>query len=357
MRSNLDGLTINHLSTILEAAARMDIVRAGIILVVDDGNRLLGTVTDGDVRRAHLANMGFEQPITAVLDQKSDSPYAKPITAYVGTDKSTLLGILRQHRIRHLPILDEFERLVGMVTLDQFIPHEPIGLQALVMAGGLGSRMRPLTDALPKPMLPVGDKPLMEIIVHQLQIAGIERINVAVHHASEQIIQHFGDGSDFGVSINYVTEGQPLGTAGALGLMELPNETTLVINGDILTRVDFRAMLEFHREYRADMTAAVQRNSIELPYGVVECEGTVVNSITEKPTMNFLLNAGIYLLEPEVYNFVSAGQRIEMTDLIQTLVAAGRSVHAFPILEAWIDIGSPSEYQRAQDVAKDLGIN
>lgn len=348
MRTNLDGLTAPDSSLIRNVIAQMDVRRAGIVLVVDDENRLVGTITDGDLRRALLADVDFDQPIAELFAQKSNSEYASPVTAPENTEQGVLLSILREHRIRHLPIIDDNQRLVGMVTIDDFVPAKNPTLQALVMAGGVGSRMRPLTDSLPKPMLPVGDKPLMEIIVQRLKKAGIDRINVAVHHESEKITDYFGDGSDFEVSINYVTEDRPLGTAGALGLMESPTETTLVINGDILTNIDYQAMFSAHRENHADLTVAVQRQDLQLPYGVFDCEGSSIKGITEKPVMNFLINAGIYLLEPSVYGLVPTGERYDMTDLIQRLLDEGRSVHAFPLLESWIDIGTPDEYRRAQ---------
>tara|TARA_Y100000588_G_scaffold395323_1_gene523389 strand:- start:22990 stop:24066 length:1077 start_codon:yes stop_codon:yes gene_type:complete len=354
MYTNIDEFSILQSATVHAAIAQMEVSRVGIVLVVDSDNRLVGTITDGDVRRAYLANVDFDGPVTLLLAQKSESAFASPITASKDTDPATLLHVLRQNRIRHLPILDHQERLAGMVTVDEFVSNEPLALQALVMAGGVGSRLRPLTETMPKPMLQLGDRPLMEIIIQQLRSAGIERINVAIHHASEKITGHFGDGKDFGVSINYVTEDRPLGTAGALGLMELPTETMLVMNGDILTQLDFQAMIAFHREYHADLTVAVQRHDMQIPYGVLECQGTSVKSVTEKPVMNFLLNAGMYLLEPSVYGFIPAGKPYDMTDLIQRLLDDGRSVLAFPLLESWIDIGDPDEYRRAQVAAKSL---
>jgi dTDP-glucose pyrophosphorylase/CBS domain-containing protein len=348
MPTNFDGLTALDTSTIRDVVQQMDVRRAGIVLVIDDETRLVGTVTDGDLRRALLADVNFDQPITVLFALKSDSEYARPVTASENTDQDGQLSILREHRIRHLPIINDDRRLVGIVTIDDFVPTKNPALQALVMAGGIGSRMRPLTDSLPKPMLPVGDKPLMEIIVQQLKKVGIERINVSVHHESEKITDYFGDGSDFEVSINYVTEDRPLGTAGALGIMELPTETTLVVNGDILTNIDYQAMFTAHRENHAELTVAVQRQDLQLPYGVFDCEGSSIKAVTEKPVVNFLINAGIYLLEPSVYGLVPAGERYDMTDLIQRLLDEGRSVNAFPLLESWIDIGTPDEYRRAQ---------
>ena len=357
MHPNLEKLSILRSASIRDAITKMDVTRVGIIIVLDQAERLVGTVTDGDLRRATLANIDFDEPVGVLLDRKSGSMHASPITAPADTDRGSLLKILQQHSIRHLPLTDSDQKFVGLVTQDEFVPKEMASVQALLMAGGQGNRLRPLTETLPKPMLPMGERPLLEIIVQQLRMAGINRINLAVHHESEKITQHFGDGSEFGVSISYVTEDRPLGTAGALGLMEIPRETTLVMNGDILTQVDFQAMLDFHRECRADLTVAVQRHEMKIPYGVLECEGTVVKGIAEKPDFNFFLNAGMYLLEPPVYGFIPAGEPYDMTDLIQHLLDEGRAVAAFPVLEYWIDIGAPEEYQRAQEFVKNQQAN
>jgi NDP-sugar pyrophosphorylase family protein len=192
----------------------------------------------------------------------------------------------------------------------------------------------------------------MEIIVEQLRSAGIQRVQVAMHHKPEKISEHFGDGREFGVDMVYVTEDRPLGTAGALGLIEWPKETILVINGDILTGVDFQSLLAFHREHKADLTLAVRQYDIQLPYGVVECDGPAVSRLTEKPILKWFVNAGIYLLEPNVYGYIPNGEPFDMTELIQRLLDAGRPVASFPIREYWLDIGHQADYEKAQEDAK-----
>ena len=217
------------------------------------------------------------------------------------------------------------------------------------MAGGLGRRMRPLTDEIPKPMLPVGGRPLLETIVEQLRNTGINQISIAVNHKLEKIVEHFGDGRAFGVDITYAKEDQPLGTAGALSLINQPEVTILVMNGDVLTRVDFKAMLEFHREHQADLTIAITDHKLEIPFGVVECEGSSVRGLSEKPTFSYPVNAGIYLIEPSAYSLIPDSQRFDMTDLIERLLAESRPVVAFPIREYWIDVGQVSDYRQAQE--------
>ncbi len=348
MYADLTSLCVSPDSTIRDAMSCMDCTRLGIVLVVDDDRRLMGTITDGDMRRAVLANTDLTQSIDALLARKTGTRYARPITAPVNADRSTYLNLLKRHSIMQLPLVDGEERVVGLVTLDEFLPDREVPLRAVVMAGGEGSRMRPFTEDVPKPMLPLGDQPLMEIIIQQLRDAGIKHVNVTTHYKSEKITEHFGDGRNFGVEIAYVTEDRPLGTAGALGLMEVPKETILVINGDILTQVDFRAMLAFHQEYRGDLTMAVREYDVRVPFGVVECQGASVARLTEKPLLKFFVNAGIYLLEPMVYRYIPNGQRFDMTDLIQRLLDEGRRVVSFPIREYWLDIGLPDDYLKAQ---------
>jgi NDP-sugar pyrophosphorylase family protein len=222
------------------------------------------------------------------------------------------------------------------------------------MAGGKGTRLHPLTKDTPKPMLRVGDKPLMEIILGQLKEAGIRKVHVSTHHRADKITRHFGDGRGFGVDLSYINEESPLGTAGALGLLDEADETTLVMNGDVLTEVDFRAMLRYHREQRAELTVAVRQYEVKVPYGIVECDGPMVRTLTEKPTMEFFVSAGIYLIEPSVRRLFKRGERRDMTELIEALLAAGRPVASFPIREYWLDIGQHEDYRQAQDAARRL---
>jgi len=324
-----------------------------IALVVDEVRQLKGTISDGDIRRAILSDIGLDQPVTRLLELKTGTKYAQPVTARLGESRATYLKLLQDNNIAHLPILDEEQRVVGLVTLDQLVAKQNLPLQAVVMAGGFGTRLRPLTEDTPKAMLPVGDTPLMEIIVGQLQRAGIDRVHLTVHHKSEKIINHFGDGQEFGVHMTYVTEDRPLGTVGALGLMDKPEDTMLVINGDILTQVDFEAMLAYHQEHKAELTVAVQQYQLSVPYGVIEVEGPAVRGLTEKPVLNYFINAGIYLLEPSVHGLIPTDDRYDMTELIQSLIDEGRSVAAFPIHEKWLDIGQHADYEEAQEMIKD----
>jgi dTDP-glucose pyrophosphorylase/CBS domain-containing protein len=353
MRTDLKTFCMTPSHSIRDAIARMDENRQGIILVVSDAGRLQGTVTDGDIRRAMLADIDLTLPVFKLVERKAGTLYEKPITAPTTADTKTRIALLHEHNILHLPITDSEGRVVGLVTRDEFLPGEELPLHAVIMAGGFGTRLMPLTEEIPKPMLQVGDRPLLEIIVGQLRDAGIRRVHVTTHHMPDKISNHFGNGEGFGVEMQYVTEDKPLGTAGALGLMNPPSQTMLVINGDILTGVDVRRLLAFHREQSADLTVAVRQYDIQLPYGLVECDGAFVRRLHEKPLVKHYVNAGIYLLEPTAYQYIPNGERFDMTEWIQRLLDAGRPVASFPVREYWLDIGQHEDYQKAQEQVKD----
>jgi dTDP-glucose pyrophosphorylase len=321
----------------------LDHAGAGILLLCEDDRKLVGVLTDGDIRRAILRGVSFDEPCISIASQK-------PVVAPPHVSASEALHLMDHSRdfvVNHLPVVDAEGRAVDLLLRRDLVTEDQLALSAVIMAGGFGTRLRPLTEELPKPMLPLGGRPLMERIIEQLRQAGIRRVNVSTHYRSDEIIEHFGDGQAFGVEIKYVTEDCPLGTAGALGLMEIPNEPLLVINGDILTRVDFRAMLDFHREQLADMTVAVRQHEFRVPYGVVETDGVTITGISEKPVMRHFINAGVYLLNPEVCQFIPNGQPYDMPDLISRLVTEGRRVVSFPVREYWLDIGQVKDYQKA----------
>lgn len=342
----LKALCVPPSATVREAMQCMDRTGHGIVLVVDTEGHLLATVTDGDIRRAILAGMDLDLPVQDLLARRPPPPHPTPVTAPVGTSDAQLLRMMKSYGLRHIPIVDEAGRVVDIALLSELVKESELPLTAVVMVGGYGTRLRPLTEELPKPMLPVGGRPLLELIMEQLRQAGIRRIILTTHYKGDVIAKHFGNGRDFGVEIRYLEEKQPLGTAGALGLLA-SNEPLLVINGDILTKVDFRTMLEFHRKHQADMTVAVRQYEIRVPYGVMEVDGVAVTNILEKPTLRYLVNAGIYLLSPAVCRLVPPGQRYDMPDLINRLLKEGYRVVSFPILEYWIDIGHPEDYFRS----------
>lgn len=343
----LDKFLILPTTPIREAMACIDRNAQGIALVVDAGRYLLGTVTDGDIRRAILAGMDLETAVQVLLDGRTSVARPAALTARVGTPDAELLHLMNAYTLRHIPLVDHAGRVADVAFLHALVTRYSLPLTAVIMAGGYGMRLRPLTEVLPKPMLPVGDRPLLEHIITQLCRAGIRRVHLTTHYKGEIIAQHFGDGRNFGVEIQYVQEEQPLGTAGALSLLTPPDEPLLVMNGDILTRLDFRSMLAFHQEQQADLTVAVRQYEVRLPYGVIKTNGHTVTGITEKPTIQHFVNAGIYLLNPDICRFIPAGRPYDMTDLISHLVSSGYQVASFPVCEYWQDIGQVEDYQRA----------
>lgn len=336
-------------STILQAIARIDRNGKGIVLVVDTENRLLGTISDGDIRRAILKGVNLDLPVQTLLEQRQKAGGHTPVTAPVGESDADLLHLMNKMGIRQIPVVDPDGRVRDMAFMSDLIREYELPLTAVVMAGGFGTRLRPLTDNTPKPMLHVGDRSILERTIEQLKKTGIHHISVTTHYKPEAIYEHFGNGEDFGVNITYVCEDQPLGTAGALGLIDITEDPLLVINGDILTRADFRAMLKYHREHDAYLTVGVCRYDVQVPYGVIQCEGADVLGVSEKPKAQFLVNAGIYLLEPKVRQYIPDGQKFDMTDLIQSLIHAHCRVVSFPIVEYWLDVGRPGDYQQAQE--------
>ena len=346
---NIEGALINPEWPVRRVMEQINRFGQGISVVVDQDGCLISTVTDGDIRRALLAGMSLDNPVQALLDRRPAAPHPDPLFARVGTPDGQLLRMMNQYGLRHVPLVDAAGKVVDIALLTNLVKEYELPLTAVVMAGGYGTRLRPLTDKLPKPMLPVGDRPLLELTIEKLRKAGIRRVNLATHYQKDVISQHFGDGHGFGVGIQYVEEDQPLGTAGALGLLNVADEPLLVINGDILTGVDFRTMLDFHSEHRADMTVAVRQQEFRLPFGVVDTDGVVITGIREKPVVWHFINAGIYLLSPEVCRSIPNGQPCDMPDLIARSVADGRRVVSFPVHEYWMDIGQVEDYERAQD--------
>jgi dTDP-glucose pyrophosphorylase len=321
-------------------------------IVVEGPGKFVDVITDGDIRRAILDGMSLEASIADLLGHKKSLMEHHPVVARDNLSKEELLRLLGDKEVSIAPLLDSSGTVVDLACVDDLMPDCMPNLQAVVMAGGLGTRLRPLTTNTPKPMLLVGDRPLLELTIESLKSAGISRVNVTTHFMPEKIQEHFGDGSEFGVQINYFNEDTPLGTAGALTVMGQVNEPLLVINGDVLTQVDFRAMLSFHREHNAALTVAVRQLNVPVPFGVVDCHGVSVTAVREKPTYNFLVSAGVYLLEPSVCKSVPKGSRFDMPDLINRLIQNGQSVVSFPIMEYWLDIGQPMDYAKAQEDAR-----
>lgn len=339
-------------ATLREAAERLDRTGVGIVLVLDGEGKLAGVVTDGDVRRAMLRQGSVDIPLSTLLFNETTGQLRSYIAADASSPRETLLGMMAQHGIRHIPLLDAAGMPLDLALYEELTAAHPLSphatfARAVVMAGGFGTRLHPLTDDVPKPMLPVGDRPLLEIIVGQLRDAGITDITLSTYFHAEMIHAHFGNGARFGVRIGYLSEDQPLGTAGALSLLDRPDLPVLVLNGDILTNTDFAAMVAFHREQQAMLTLSAYTYNTAIPYGVLDVVDGQVRSVTEKPQFSYQVSAGIYVLSPQAFDFLTPGKHCNMTDLIDRVLAAGHKIAAFPIQEYWCDIGRVSDYLKA----------
>ncbi len=315
---------------------------AQITLVIDAERRLLGTVTDGDIRRALLRGMQLNTPVDRIMHRDFR---VLPASA---TEKEAL-ALMRRETLHQIPALDEQGRVVRLFLLEELIKPKARCNPVVIMAGGKGQRLRPLTENCPKPMLRVGGKPLLEIILEQCIEAGFQDFYLAVNYLKEQIQDHFGDGKRWQARIHYLEEDQPLGTAGALSLIpRRPSEPLLVLNGDVLTRVDYSRLLRFHAEHAAAATLCVREHSFQSPHGVAETDGPRMISLREKPTFRWLANAGVYCLDGSVLSRIPSQGPYDMPELLASLASDGEMVGAYPIHEYWLDIGRPPDFESAQ---------
>ena len=331
-------------NTPLEAAIGvLDKGGVGIVLVTDADDVLCGTITDGDVRRALLRHKPMNTPV-------SDIMCATPQVADLNLSREKLLSLMDSTRLLQLPVVDAARRVVRIETLHDMLARKRLDNPVFLMAGGFGKRLHPLTQDCPKPMLKVGDKPILELILQSFVDAGFHRFYISTHYLPEVIRDHFGDGSRWDVSIRYVHEEEPLGTGGALGL--LPHDEIdlpiFLMNGDLLTRVDYRSLLEFHERHEGFATLCVREYESQVPYGVIQSDGHRITQIVEKPVQRCFINAGIYMLSPALIQRVAPGERIDMPTLLEREIVAGRDVNMFPVHEYWLDIGRMDDFQRAQ---------
>lgn len=334
---------------ILTVVRHIDSNRKGAVVVIGPDHELVGVVTDGDIRRAVLSGFSLDQPVMTLVERRSKELYPIPLFLPIDSTPEAQIALMQEHKIRHLPLVGSSGRVVDLIVIEDLLAEPGLPLRAVVMAGGFGKRLWPLTETLPKPMLPVNGKPMMQRLVEQLRDAGIHNLHVTTHYKPEVIRNHFGDGGSFGVEIEYFHESRPLGTAGALGLMPRPVDPILVVNGDVLTSANFKAMLHFHEENQAALTMGVSPFETPIPYGVVQLDGSNVTAIAEKPVHRCFINAGIYLLSPEVFEYVpNDGRAFDMPDLVKLLLGAKRRVISFPIREYWLDVGLLQNYEKAQ---------
>jgi dTDP-glucose pyrophosphorylase/CBS domain-containing protein len=339
--TNSNRITVSDQASFKEAVIKINEEKSGMALIVNEENRLVGVITDGDIRRAILKGVGLEDRVTRAMTKN-------PVTAKPYYTKGELFRMMVEYQVSHIPVVDEANRLLGIVFEDSLRRESLLTIPVVVMAGGLGTRLRPLTEETPKPMLQVNGKPMLERIVLRFRDLGVGEFYLSVNYKAEVIEKYFKDGSAWRIQIHYLREKKRLGTAGSLSL--LPDHISspfFVVNADIVTDLDFRAIYQFHRDNSPDLTMAVKKVSYQVPYGTIEVEGGRIVSLSEKPHIKKYVNAGIYICEPRVRNEVPSSQFFDMTDLINKLIGQGKLVSSYLINGAWLDIGQKRDYYRA----------
>ncbi|SDR81485.1 nucleotidyltransferase family protein [Bradyrhizobium canariense] len=328
-------------ATVGEAIAAIESGSIQVALVLDGSSRLLGIVTDGDIRRGLLRGIALSGLATDVMNPK-------PVSAPATLSRDERLHLMRQKFIKQLPLLDESGQLVEVETFDELLETPNYPNPVLIMAGGLGERLGALTQDRPKPMLSVGGRPLLETIVRNVVQQGFRNIFISVNYKAEMIVDHFGDGSALGAAIQYVRETERLGTAGALGMLPAtPDLPMVVTNGDILTTINYGALLDFHNGTPAEATMAVREHKVHVPYGVVSASEGYLQTIREKPTESWFVSAGIYVVGRTAFDHVERGTRIDMPTVLERIVANKGRVAIYPIREYWLDIGRMEDFEQA----------
>jgi dTDP-glucose pyrophosphorylase len=342
MREDISNFTVTDRGSLRDAVEAIDRGVLQIVLVVDSNGVLKGTITDGDVRRGLLRGMSLDGPLVGAMN-------ANPIVCGPQDSLATVLRRVRQSAMRHIPVVDAVGVLIGLELVDTVQDASVKSNWAVLMAGGHGKRLRPLTENIPKPLLAVGGKPILERTLESLAEQGIRKCFISVNYRAELIEAHFGNGAKWGVNVSYLRESQELGTAGALGILPtVPADPILVLNADVMTSVNVSRMFEYHNDMKAAVTIGTFTYDHQVPYGVIQMDGDRVNGIQEKPVIRNFVSAGVYVLSPEVLGLVAINERIDMPDLIHGAIAKGVRICAFPIREYWIDIGEHDDFQRAQ---------
>ncbi|PPD21374.1 MAG: alcohol dehydrogenase [Methylobacter sp.] len=343
MIENWQEALISPRTSLRETMKVIDKAALQIAVAVDDAGKLVGVVTDGDIRRALIRGLALECTVSEVMS-------SNPKIASAHDSKTKLIALMESHNLYQLPVVDSDGRVVGLQTLQALYKQPLYQNPVVLMAGGFGTRLRPLTNNCPKPLLEIGGKPILETILENFISCGFRHFYITVHYLAEQIKNHFGDGRRWGISIHYIDENEPLGTAGAVGLLpdNLPDLPMIVMNGDILTQVDFGRLLAYHNERQGIATLCVRQYEYQIPYGVVSLDDQRVTGIVEKPVHTCFSNAGIYVLNYALVKAISQQRKVDMPDLLSQQIAAGEVVSMFPVQDYWLDIGREADFLRAQ---------
>lgn len=343
MTVNWKKVVIGPSLSIKESLEVIDREALRVALVVED-DKFVGVVTDGDVRRGILKGIDLSEPVDRIMNRA-------PLSASVDLSTDVLRQIMQEKQILSLPLIDHNGCLVGLKTLHETLSIVRRENPVFIMAGGFGTRLRPLTDNCPKPMLKVGNKPMLEILINEFKKHGFYKFFISTHYLPEVIMNYFGNGEEFDIEITYIHESEPLGTGGALSLLpaSISTEPLIMINGDILTNVDFSKVLDFHNKQNSDATMCVRDYEIKVPFGVIEGEGHEISAIVEKPTYRYFVNAGIYVISHNILTSLQSGEKLDMPSLFDLKKQEGFKTVKFPIHEYWLDVGRHDDFKRAQN--------
>ena len=345
---NIENIKLRQNATIKEALGIIDSGAMQIALVVDDNDKLLGTLTDGDIRRGILRGLDLDSSIETIV-------FKEPAIAKISSTKEEILKIALSKKLHQIPIVDDNGIVLDLKEIEELVEPKIKTSRVILMVGGLGTRLRPLTQDTPKPMLKVGNKPILQTIVERFAEYCFVNITMCVNFNASIIRDYFSDGKEFGVNIDYVLEEKRMGTAGALSLLkERPSEPFFVMNGDLLTNVNFEHIFNYHILNKATATMCVREYDYEVPYGVVKMNDNKIIEIAEKPVQKFFVSAGIYMLSPEILDLIPKNEFYDMPALFEKLIKLSKNVISFPIREYWLDIGRMEEYQRANEEYKEV---
>ncbi len=337
----LSDIKLSNTSTIKEALSIIDKGSMQIAIVVDDDDKLIGTVTDGDIRRGLLKGLSLDSSIETII-------FRTPTVANINDTKEEILKKAIAKKLLQMPIVDSENRVIGIKRIEELVKPSIKQNKVILMVGGLGTRLRPLTEEMPKPMLKVGNKPILQTIVEKFAEYGFINFILCVNYKSDIIKEYFGDGSSFGVNIEYIFEEDRMGTAGALSLLkEYPKEPFFVMNGDLLTNVNFELLRDYHTYANSDATMCVREYTFQVPYGVVNIKNDDILSIEEKPSYKSFISAGIYMLSPNILEQIPKNKYFDMPTLFELLIKNHKIVKSFPVYDYWIDIGRIDDYDKA----------
>lgn len=338
---NWKKVLLSPSTPIIKAIEIIDAGALQIALVVSEEGCLLGTLTDGDIRRGILKGISLNNPVSQVMNNN-------PTVVRDNEDTETIISTMKNKNVFQIPVVNERGIIVDLAVLKDLLNPKKRNNVVVIMAGGMGSRLRPLTDDCPKPLLKVGGKPLLETILENFLEFGLYNFYFSVNYKAEMIKQHFGDGSRWGANIEYISEVKRMGTAGALGLLpERPKNTILVMNGDLLTKINFEHLLDFHADTKAAATMCVKEYNFQIPYGVVKTDKHRLIEIEEKPVKTFFISAGIYAIEPGAIDLIPKNAYFDMPGLFEKLIKENRETSVFPIREYWLDIGRKDDFDKA----------